>query len=126
MYTQLFPILTTPHLERALHFYRDLLGAAVTYSFPGPDGRPAYVGLELGASHLGLGQDPAAAGADRRAISLWVYATDCDAGSRPPARGRRPHPGGAGGSALGGARRPRPRPGRQRGDRRRPCNRGTR
>jgi lactoylglutathione lyase len=37
------------------------------------------VGLERGASHLGLGQDPTAAGADRRAISLWVYATDCDA-----------------------------------------------
>jgi lactoylglutathione lyase len=79
VFTQLFPILTTPDLDRALRFYRDLLGAAVTYSFPGPDGAPAYVGLELGASHFGVGRDPEGAAGERRAISLWVYAADCDA-----------------------------------------------
>jgi lactoylglutathione lyase len=79
VFTQLFPILTTPDLDGALRFYRDLLGGVVTYTFPGPEGAPAYVGLELGTSHLGIGRDPAAVPADRRAISLWVYAADCDA-----------------------------------------------
>jgi lactoylglutathione lyase len=79
VFTQLFPILTTPDLDRALRFYRDLLGGVVTYTFPGPDGAPGYVGLELGPSHLGIGRDPTAAAADRRAVSLWVYAEDCDA-----------------------------------------------
>jgi lactoylglutathione lyase len=80
MVTQLFPILTTSDLGRALAFYSDLLGAAVTYEFPGPDGEPDYVGLQLGSSHLGIGRDPAAeAPPGRRAISLWAYVEDCDA-----------------------------------------------
>ena len=119
MFTQLFPILTTPDLDRALRFYRDLLGAAVTYSFPGPDGAPAYVGLELGASHFGVGHDPEGAAGERRAISLWVYTADCDAAvDRLRAAGvvvldR------AGRPAVGGAGGPRPRSGRQHRDRRR-------
>jgi lactoylglutathione lyase len=80
MFTQLFPILTTRDIGRALAFYRDLIGGTVTYQFPGPDGEPDYVGLELGTSHLGIGRDPAAeVPPGRRAISLWVYAEDCDA-----------------------------------------------
>jgi lactoylglutathione lyase len=82
MITSLFPIVSTSDLSRALAFYRDLLGGSVTYEFPGPDGEPGYVGLEVGTSHLGIGRDPAAAGEGgeaRRAISLWVYAQDCDA-----------------------------------------------
>jgi lactoylglutathione lyase len=76
MFTQLFPILSTPDVQRALGFYRDLLGAEVTFEFPGPDGKPAYVGLELGASHLGIGlQSEPVSGS----TSLWVYADDCDA-----------------------------------------------
>ena len=75
-----FPILTTRDLGGLLGFYRDLLGFTVTYEFPGPDGEPGYVGLELGPSHLGIGRDP---GADRwsraRASALWAYVDDCDA-----------------------------------------------
>jgi lactoylglutathione lyase len=78
MFTQLFPILSTPDLSRALWFYRDLLGAEVTYQFP-PDGDPAYVSVRIGESDLGIGlQDrPGALANDR--ITLWVYAQDCDA-----------------------------------------------
>lgn len=78
MFQEIFPILSTPDLPRALAFYRDLLGATVTYQFP-PTGEPGYVGLELGRSHLGIGaQSGAPAGADRR-FALWVYCDDCDA-----------------------------------------------
>ena len=63
-FTTIFPILTTADLEGALAFYRDLLGATVTYQFTGPDGEPGYVGLELGDAHLGIGRDP---DAERRA-----------------------------------------------------------
>jgi catechol 2,3-dioxygenase-like lactoylglutathione lyase family enzyme len=53
VFTKIFPIITTADLSAALAFYRDLLGASVSYEFPGPDGEPGYVGLELGATHLG-------------------------------------------------------------------------
>jgi lactoylglutathione lyase len=80
MFTELFPILSTSDLARAIQFYRDLLGGTVTYEFPGPDGEPAYVGLSVGTSHVGIGLEPAVDHAPgRRAISLWVYADDCDA-----------------------------------------------
>ena len=80
MFTELFPILATGDVARSLRFYRDLLGATVGYEFPGPDGAPAYVGLEIGASHLGIGLEPDGATEGRaRNVSLWVYADDCDA-----------------------------------------------
>jgi lactoylglutathione lyase len=79
MFMAIFPILITADLGAALGFYRDLLGAKVTYEFPGPDGEPGYVGLELGASHLGIGRDPEAASEPSERFSLWVYADDCDA-----------------------------------------------
>jgi lactoylglutathione lyase len=79
MFTSMFPILVTADLNAALGFYRDLLGATVTYEFPGPDGVPGYVGLELGSSHLGIGRDPEAAAEPSERFSLWVYADDCDA-----------------------------------------------
>jgi lactoylglutathione lyase len=79
MFTTIFPIIITADLTAALGFYRDLLGAAVTYEFPGPDGEPGYVGLELGPAHLGIGRDPEAAGEPSERFSLWVYAEDCDA-----------------------------------------------
>jgi lactoylglutathione lyase len=80
MITSLFPILATPDLDRALRFYRDLLGGTVAYEFPGPDGVPAYVGLDLGSSHLGIGLEAGVVAAPRpRPISLWVYTDDCDA-----------------------------------------------
>ncbi len=80
MISELFPIISTPDLERSLGFYRDLLGGTVTFSFPGDDGKPVYVGLDLGSSHLGIGLEAGVAGPPRpRPISLWVYADDCDA-----------------------------------------------
>ncbi len=79
MFEEAFPILTTPDLARSLGFYRDLLGGEVTYRFP-EEGPPAYVSLELGRSHLGIGQqtEPGELANDR--VTLWVYARDCDAG----------------------------------------------
>ena len=79
MFTETFPILSTPDLRRALAFYRDLLGAEVTYQFPA-EGDVGYVALDLGASHLGIRLDPEAGtdGGGQR-ISLWVYSDDCDA-----------------------------------------------
>ena len=79
MARELFPILATPDLERALGFYRDLLGGTVTYQFPGPDGKPGYVGLDIGTSHLGIGFDRGVADVPGRRMSLWVYVDDCDA-----------------------------------------------
>ena len=73
-----FPIITTGDLERALGFYRDVLGGVVSYAFP-PEGPPAYVGVELGASHVGIGHDPAVDLTAAQRISLWVYVADCDA-----------------------------------------------
>jgi lactoylglutathione lyase len=79
MFTTIFPIITTSDLGAALGFYRDLLGARVTYEFPGPDGEPGYVGLELGTAHLGIGRDTDLAAPASPRFSLWVYAEDCDA-----------------------------------------------
>jgi lactoylglutathione lyase len=79
MFTNIFPILTTSDLAKALGFYRDLLEATVSYEFPGPDGQPGYVGLELGSAHFGIGRDPAAPAGPNPRFSLWVYADDCDA-----------------------------------------------
>jgi lactoylglutathione lyase len=79
MFTTIFPIITTTDLRAALGFYRDLLGATVSYEFPGPDGEPGYVALELGTSHFGIGRDPLATAGPNGRFSLWVYADDCDA-----------------------------------------------
>jgi lactoylglutathione lyase len=80
MISELFPIISTPDLERSLGFYRDLLGGTVTFSFPGDDGKPVYLGVDLGSSHLGIGLEAdVAASQGPRPISLWVYADDCDA-----------------------------------------------
>ena len=79
MFTTLFPIIVTRDIAAALGFYRDLLGATVSYEFPGPDGEPAYAGLDLGTSHLGIGRDPSEAAGPSERFSLWVYAEDCDA-----------------------------------------------
>ena len=77
MATELFPIVVTSDLQRSLSFYRDLLGGVVTFEFPGPDGAPAYVALDVGASRVGIGQDPTAI-AGGGSVNLWVYADDCD------------------------------------------------
>ena len=79
MFTSLFPILATTDMTRALAFYCDVIGATVVFEFPAPDGTAAYVGLDIGSSHLGIGLEPGLQPMDRRRpISLWVYADDCD------------------------------------------------
>jgi lactoylglutathione lyase len=80
MFSTLFPIIATGDLPRALGFYRDLLGGTVGYEFPGPDGQPAYVALDIGDAHLGIGHDPDLSDGPSARFSLWVYADDCDAG----------------------------------------------
>ena len=77
--TSLFPILVTRDLNAALGFYGDLLGGTVTYEFPGPDGEPGYVGIDIGASHLGIGRDPGMTDGPSARFSLWAYVEDCDA-----------------------------------------------
>jgi lactoylglutathione lyase len=83
MFQEAFPILTVENMETALGFYRDQLDFAEIYRFP-EQGDPVYVGLELGASRLGIGIDPnVLAGQERpaqldRSFDLWVYADDCD------------------------------------------------
>jgi lactoylglutathione lyase len=79
MFKTLFPILTTRDLAAALGFYRDLLGGTVAYEFAGPDGEPAYVALDIGDSHIGIGRDPELSDGPSARFSLWVYAADCDA-----------------------------------------------
>ena len=78
MFNDVFPILSTPDMPRALGFYRDLLGGEVEYQFP-PDGDPAYVAMNIGGGHLGIGRALAAArGAGGQRFALWVYADSCD------------------------------------------------
>ena len=73
-----FPILSSPDLQRLIGFYRDVLGGRVHYQFP-PEGDPVYVGVRFGRASLGLGQAPLDAPAQAAGrISLWVYATSCD------------------------------------------------
>jgi uncharacterized glyoxalase superfamily protein PhnB len=79
MVTELFPIITTTDMGRSLAFWRDLLGGRVVYEFPGPDGAPVYVSLELGASSLGIGLGVDGVARPVGAIALWVYTDDCDA-----------------------------------------------
>ena len=78
MFNEVFPILATPDLTRSLGFYRDLLGGTVTYQFP-PEGEPGYVGVQIGRSHLGIGQQDQPGDLVNDRITLWVYADDCDA-----------------------------------------------
>jgi uncharacterized glyoxalase superfamily protein PhnB len=74
-----FPIISTPDMDRALGFYRDLLDGEVEYQFP-PDGEPGYVSLRIAGAHLGIGLAPEARpGADGQRFALWVYADSCDA-----------------------------------------------
>ncbi|MEU4191793.1 VOC family protein [Kribbella sp. NPDC026611] len=74
-----FPIVVSADLPRLLTFYTEVLGGELVYQFP-PEGPPAYVSLRFGQAALGLGHDPDFKPADgTAAISLWLYADDCDA-----------------------------------------------
>ncbi len=78
MAEELFPILSTPDLARSLAFYRDLIGGTVTYQFP-QDGEPAYVGVQIGRSQLGIGKQDQPGDLTNDRVTLWVYVPDCDA-----------------------------------------------
>jgi hypothetical protein len=78
MFQELFPILTTGDLPRALGFYRDLLGFQVTWQFPPegqalprlsrlPGGLASAAGVADNRGHGSAGQPPGAgAGRARR------------------------------------------------------------
>ncbi|WP_410810522.1 VOC family protein [Micromonospora sp. 067-2] len=79
MFTEAFPIVTTPDLPRLLAFYLDVVGFEMTYRFP-DGGDPEFVALRLGDSELGLAADPKAGGPSAaHRWELCVYADDCDA-----------------------------------------------
>jgi lactoylglutathione lyase len=79
MFTDVFPVISTPDIQRALGFYRDLLDGEVEYQFPS-EGEPGYVGMRIGAAHLGIALVPETeAGAGGQRFALWVYADSCDA-----------------------------------------------
>jgi lactoylglutathione lyase len=78
MIDQLFPILNVADVGRSLEFWRDTLGGTIAFEWPGPDGAPDYVGVDLGAAHLGIGSTSTAIPAGPRAIALWLYVDDCD------------------------------------------------
>lgn len=73
-----FPIITTTDLPRSMGFYVDKLGGVVGYRFP-EGGAPVYVGLDLGTSHVGIGEDKELDADGTQRFSLWVYVEDCDA-----------------------------------------------
>jgi lactoylglutathione lyase len=78
VFTDAFPIVSTPDLERALGFYRDLLDGEVEYRFP-PEGQPGYVGMSVGSAHLGIAYVPdVQPGPGGQRFALWVYADSCD------------------------------------------------
>ena len=78
-------MLSCSDLERALGFYRDLLGGVENYRFP-EDGEPAFIALTIGeCSEIGLGGiagEPAHGRPQRPAcghrIELCVYVDDVD------------------------------------------------
>lgn len=77
MFIEAFPIFSTPDLDRALGFYRDLLDGRIDYQFP--DDEPEFVSLLVGASRLGIGHNPEIAdGPGGQRVALWVYVEDCD------------------------------------------------
>ena len=79
MFSELFPIVATTDMARALSFYRDQLGGIVNFEYAGPDGKPVYVGLDIGSTHLGIGLTPGVTGgALPRPLCLWVYAENCN------------------------------------------------
>jgi lactoylglutathione lyase len=77
--SQLFPIINAADVGRSLAFWRDLMGATVAFEWPGPDGTPVYVGLDIGSSHLGIGGPSAAPQPGPRSLAIWVYSDDVDA-----------------------------------------------
>lgn len=82
----MFPMLSTENLERAVGFYRDLLGGTEVYRFPEGE-QPVFIVLKLGESDIGLGAitsarplhgQPLRPALGHR-IELCVYVDDVDA-----------------------------------------------
>ncbi|WP_438856180.1 VOC family protein [Agromyces sp. M3QZ16-3] len=73
-----FPIVEVPDMEAALRFYRDGLGATVTYRFP-PEGEPVFATLQAGSSQVGLGLAEGATAGEGAGMLLWFYVDDVDA-----------------------------------------------
>ncbi len=79
MFSDAFPVISTPDMERTLRFYRDVLDGKIEYQFP-PEGEPGYVGMGIGGAHLGIAHVPdLVPGEARQRFALWVYADSCDA-----------------------------------------------
>lgn len=88
---KLFPMLSVSDLSRSLAFYRDLLGAVISYRFP-EQGEPAFVTLKIGeGSEIGLGAITGAGDAlhgeplrpaTGHRIELCVYVDDVDSAVR--------------------------------------------
>lgn len=73
MFEEVFPIVVTSDLARALDFYRDGLGGEVSFEQRDGNGEPAYVELEFGSSRMALelGRgDPVASSARRVSICM--------------------------------------------------------
>lgn len=70
-----FPILSTADLDRAVRFYRDVLGFQPEYRFP-ETGEPDFVTLVLDTLKLGLGRDPEVH--TGRHFALWLNTDDVD------------------------------------------------
>jgi lactoylglutathione lyase len=51
----------TPDIDRAIGFYRDLMGMPQAYQYP-PDGTPEHVELSAGQTRIALSSYPAAKG----------------------------------------------------------------
>ena len=75
-YRDASPILQVADMERALGFYRDLLGFELTYAFP-PGETPVFVSLEVAGGTLGLAgtESPVESGS----TAIWLYCDDVDA-----------------------------------------------
>jgi uncharacterized glyoxalase superfamily protein PhnB len=74
---ELFPILSSPDLDRLVGFYCSAFSAEIGYRFPDV-GEPQYVSLRVGTVNMGISPDPAAPAADAAGrVSLWFYVDDC-------------------------------------------------
>ena len=59
MYSTTMTNIVTPDIDRAVAFYRDLMGLPQAYRYP-PDGPPAHVELAVGESRIALSSYPSA------------------------------------------------------------------
>jgi len=71
-----FPILMVADMQRALGFYRDLLGFELSYAFPsGEDPQFVSLAVDDGKLGLGVGDGPI----ESASTAIWLYTDDVDA-----------------------------------------------